>query len=183
MAFPLIANLEIAITVLLSVVVGILIFTAPGMEAVVKWVLFIVLVFTLCIPIGFSTKDLTGAVVICIGAVAWYILISFLSVLSVDFVGITGYFNAVLVCGCVSGVLAIAVGVYTAVNMDEVVSLRMLYVNSNVQMFEKTLVYSLNRTFVAFSYFSWAAFWLVLYCVVRGGDAPELLRFLDMLYA
>ena len=56
---------------------------------------------------------------------------------------------------------------FTAVNMDEVVSLRMLYVNSDVSMFDMTLKYSLNRAMTTFGYLSWAVFCTAAYIVLK----------------
>ena len=66
-------------------------------------------------------------------------------------------------------ILAIPVGIFTAKNMDEVVSLRMLYVNSNVDMFEMTLKYTLNRFMTAFIYLVWAGLWVAVYLTVKQG--------------
>ena len=43
----------------------------------------------------------------------------------------------------------------------------MLYVNSDVDMFDMTLQYSLNRFMVAFIYFSWAILAGIAYGVLR----------------
>ena len=51
--------------------------------------------------------------------------------------------------------------------MDDVVSRRMLYVNSDVGMFDMTLKYSLNRFMAAFVYISWAGLWTVGYIFVK----------------
>lgn len=48
-------------------------------------------------------------------------------------------------------VVSIAVGIFTAIFKDAVISRRMLYVNSGVSMFEFSLLYALNRFFSAFS--------------------------------
>lgn len=52
--------------------------------------------------------------------------------------------------------LAIIIAVFTANNMYEVVSRRMLYVNSNSNMFEVKLLYTFNRFVAAFSASSFA---------------------------
>lgn len=66
-------------------------------------------------------------------------------------------------------ILAIPVGIFTARNMDEVVSRRMLYVNSNVDMFEMTLKYTLNRFMAAFIYLVWAGLWGAVYLTAKQG--------------
>ena len=48
-------------------------------------------------------------------------------------------------------VISIAIGIFTAIFKDAVISRRMLYVNSAVSMFEFSLLYVLNRFFCAFS--------------------------------
>ncbi len=48
-------------------------------------------------------------------------------------------------------VLAVITAVFTANNMDDVVSLRMLYVNSDADIFEETLLYTFNRFVAVFS--------------------------------
>ena len=73
----------------------------------------------------------------------------------------------IITAGVSSLVLAIPIGIYTARNMDEVVSHRMLWSNSNVSMFDMTLKYSLNRFMVAFVYFSWMWVCLSVYFMFR----------------
>ena len=75
--------------------------------------------------------------------------------------------TALIASGAVSLVVALAIGIYTAINMDDVVSRRMLYVNSDVSMFDMTLKYSLNRFMAAFVYISWAGLWTVGYIFVK----------------
>lgn len=64
------------------------------------------------------------------------------------YVGDKGIFWAILVPTLV---VSIAVGIFTAIFKDAVISRRMLYVNSGVSMFEYSLLYVLNRFFSAFS--------------------------------
>lgn len=55
----------------------------------------------------------------------------------------------------------LAVAVFTAANMHEVTSRRMLYVNSNTDLFELTLLYTLNRFFTAYSWITVVLFFLL----------------------
>lgn len=48
-------------------------------------------------------------------------------------------------------IFAVAVALFTFFNMDEVVSMRMLYQNSNAEMFEIGLLYTMNRFTAALS--------------------------------
>ena len=73
----------------------------------------------------------------------------------------------IITAGVTSLALAIPIGIYTARNMDEVVSRRMLWSNSNVSMFDMTLKYSLNRFMVAFVYFTWTWVCLAIYFMFR----------------
>lgn len=52
---------------------------------------------------------------------------------------------------CIALVIAITVAVFTYRNMDEVVSLRMLYRNSNADLFGITWQYTFNRFIAVFS--------------------------------
>lgn len=60
-------------------------------------------------------------------------------------------------------VVALVVAVYAAINMDDVVSRRMLYVNSTVSMFQMTLLYTINRFTVSAAGMS--SIWFVYYLV------------------
>ena len=61
-----------------------------------------------------------------------------------------------------SAIIAIAVAVFTAKNMDEVVTRRMLYRNSNSSMFEITAKYTFNRFSTSFFYISCIILFLLL---------------------
>lgn len=61
-----------------------------------------------------------------------------------------------------SAIIAIAVAVFTARNMDEVVTRRMLYRNSNSSMFEITAKYTFNRFSTSFFYISCIILFLLL---------------------
>lgn len=52
-------------------------------------------------------------------------------------------------------IIALITAIFTANNMDEVVSRRMLYRNSNANMFEIKLLYTFNRFIAVFSAFSY----------------------------
>ena len=54
-------------------------------------------------------------------------------------------------CGIVALAAAIAAAVFTAANINEVVSLRMFYQNSNVSLFETTWMYTFNRFVTVFA--------------------------------
>ncbi len=57
-----------------------------------------------------------------------------------------------------SAIVSAVAAVFTAIFMEEVVSRRMLYVNSSVSMLETTALYVLNRLTVTFLYTSTALF-------------------------
>lgn len=48
-------------------------------------------------------------------------------------------------------IVSVAIGLFTAIFKETVISRRMLYVNSGIAMFEFLLLYVLNRFFSAFS--------------------------------
>ena len=53
--------------------------------------------------------------------------------------------------GIISLAIAIVTAIFTCRNMDEVVSRRMFYVNSNADIFDITLKYTFNRFVITFS--------------------------------
>ena len=165
----LIANFEVFVTVLLCIVFGILF--AVGIDPFVftaqeKWGLIGVAVFFMALPASITVKNFEMSMILFLLMLAGYIYV----IVSPDTIGsatLPWMPSALIANGAVSFVLALAIGIYTALNMDDVVSCRMLYVNSDVDMFEMTLKYSLNRFMAAFVYISWAGLWAVGYVMVN----------------
>ena len=159
----LIANFEVFVTVLLCIVFGILF--AVGIDSFVftaqeKWGLISVAVFLMAL------KNFEMSMILFLLMLAGYIYV----IVSPDVVSNATLLwmpTALIASGAVSLVVALAIGIYTAINMDDVVSRRMLYVNSDVSMFDMTLKYSLNRFMAAFVYISWAGLWTVGYIFVK----------------
>lgn len=165
----LIANFEIMTTVLLCIVFGILF--AVGIDSSVftdqeKWGLIAVFVFFMAMPASITVKNFEMSLIMFVLMLAGYIYV----IVSPDVIGnatLPWMPSALIANGAVSLVVALAIGIYTAINMDDVVSRRMLYVNSDVNMFDMTLKYSLNRFMAAVVYISWAGLWTVGYTFVK----------------
>ncbi len=165
----LIANFEVFVTVLLCIVFGILF--AVGIDSFVftaqeKWGLISVAVFLMALPASITVKNFEMSMILFLLMLAGYIYV----IVSPDTIGsatLPWMPSALIANGAVSLVVALAIGIYTAINMDDVVSRRMLYVNSDVGMFDMTLKYSLNRFMAAFVYISWAGLWTVGYIFVK----------------
>ena len=165
----LVANFEVFVTVLLCIVFGILF--AVGIDSFVftaqeKWGLIAVAVFFMALPASITVKNFEMSMILFLLMLAGYIYV----IVSPDTIGsatLPWMPTALITTGVVSLVVALAIGIYTAINMDDVVSRRMLYVNSDVGMFDMTLKYSLNRFMAAFVYISWAGLWTVGYVMVN----------------
>ena len=161
----LIANFEIMTTVLLCIVFGI--FFAVEIDSSVftpqeKCGLIVVAVFFMALPASITVKNFEISAIMFVLMLAGYIY----AIVSPDVIGnatLPWMPTALITTGVVSLVVALAIGIYTAVNMDDVVSRRMLYVNSDVNMFDMTLKYSLNRFMAAFVYISWTGLWTAGY--------------------
>ena len=165
----LIANLETVALVILCVVFGLLFLNTETevLEQSERRGLFIGIFVVMVTPAAFTSKNFSaGLILFALIAAGYLYLIVNHTEISADPVLGSGLLW-MFVFGTVSLVAAIAVGIFTAVNMDDVVSRRMLYVNSDVSMFEMTLLYSLNRFMVAFSYFSWAGLWTAVYMMIK----------------
>ena len=165
----LVANFEVFVTVLLCIVFGILF--AVGIDSFVftaqeKWGLIGVAVFFMALPASITVKNFEMSMILFLLMLAGYICV----IVSPDTIGgatLPWMPSALIANGAVSLVVALAIGIYTAINMDDIVSRRMLYVNSDVGMFDMTLKYSLNRFMAAFVYISWAGLWTVGYIFVK----------------
>lgn len=161
----LIANFEIMTTVLLCIVFGILFavgIDSSAFTAQEKWGLIAVAVFFMALPASITVKNFEMSAIMFVLMLAGYIYV----IVSPDVIRnatLPWMPSALIASGAVSLIVALAIGIYTAVNMDDVVSRRMLYVNSDVSMFEMTLKYSLNRFMAAFVYISWGGLCVILY--------------------
>ena len=165
----LIANFETIALVILSVVFGILFLNLDegSIAPSERWGVVLIIFLAMGLPTAFTSRDFVSSLMLFALFVAGYIyLIAHYSGLS-SIPELKYGLVRLFICGAVSLALFIAAGIFTAANMDDVVSRRMLYVNSNVQLFEKTLAYSLNRFMVTFSYLSWAGLWTVLYMMIK----------------
>lgn len=105
------------------------------------------------------TQASAGGFIILTGVLCWamapkkfiYCLFTLLFFAILDLIIIAndpGNIRGLLVPPLVFGIL---VAIFTAINMDEVVSRRMLYINSNTSMFELTLLYVINRFTTSFA--------------------------------
>ena len=144
----LIANFEVFVTVLLCIVFGILF--AVGIDSFVftaqeKWGLISVAVFFMALPASITVKNFEMSMILFLLMLAGYIYV----IVSPDVIG-----NATLPW------------MPTALIANGGIS--MLYVNSDVSMFDMTLKYSLNRFMAAFVYISWAGLWAVGYIFFKG---------------
>ena len=156
----LIANLEVAASVvILAVYIPIYVHgikSELGSETDGLTGFIVGLSFLLLIPAFLTSKNFWYTLFSFLILVAGYILVGCIAPYATE----DAYFQKALIKLVIGGILsfalAIPVGIFTARNMDDVVSLRMLYVNSDVDMFDMTLQDSLNRFMVAFIYFSWA---------------------------
>lgn len=174
------ANFEIFAIILSVVVVGTMILATPGYDLQMKLGLFMVMFFAMMLTTSISTRNLVGSAVLCL-------LFVILHVMAVRMISETDVFPHVrtgililLSAGVVSVVAAFVTGIFTARNMGEVVSRRLLYHSSNVELFSLTLFYSLNRAFAVFAYLNWMILWPVLY-VLLVGYSDELSLFLEQI--
>ena len=163
----LIANFETVATIVLSLVFCLLIFRgtdwAAGEDKNFCIGLVVSMVLLMAVPSLFTAKSFGVTLVFFILIIGGLIYTALnLSVIKPE-AQIYSIAVKLLISSVPAFILAIPVGVFTAKNMDEVVSLRMLYVNSNVDMFEMTLKYTLNRFMTAFIYLVWAGFWTAVY--------------------
>lgn len=159
----LIANIEAFTTVLLLVIFEVYIFTANiatissddmGMLAV-GGALGIVAAKTLMG--GVPTKNTIGDVVnLCIVIVAYAII---WLITSDDDIYHNFYAPSITIL-CMSLVIAVIVAIFTFRNFNEVVSRRILFINSNVSLFEIAGMYTFNRFVATFS--SVSVFCLIL---------------------
>lgn len=163
-----IANFEIILTVVICIVFGILFAKGidPGtFSTEEKWGIIAIAVFCMAMPASMTVKNFSMSAIMFALMLAEYIYV-ILHIGDISDSIILSAARTLLAVGAVSFVLSVTVGIYTAINMDDVVSLRMLYVNSDVDMFDMTLKYSLNRFMAAFVYISWAGLWTVgYYCL------------------
>lgn len=164
-----VANFEVLVTVLLCIVFGILF--AVGIDSSVftaqeKWGLIAAAVFFMALPASITVKNFEMSMIMFLLMLAGYIYV----IVSPDVISnatLPWMPSALIANGAVSLVMALAIGIYTAINMDDVVSRRMLYVNSDVNMFDMTLKYSFNRFMASFVYISWTGLWTVGYMFVK----------------
>lgn len=169
----LIANFETVETIVLSLVFCLLIFRgtdwAAGEDRNFCIGLVVSMILLMAVPSLFTAKSFGVTLVFFIFIIGGLIYTALnLSVIKPE-AQIYSIAVKLLISSVPAFILAIPVGVFTAKNMDEVVSLRMLYVNSNVDMFEMTLKYTLNRFMTAFIYLVWAGFWTAVYLTVKQG--------------
>ena len=159
----LIANIEAFTTVLLLVIFEVYIFTANiatissddmGMLAV-GGALGIVAAKTLMG--GVPTKNTIGDVVnLCIVIVAYAII----WLITSDDDMYDNFYPPLITILCMSLVIAVIVAIFTFRNFNEVVSRRILFINSNVSLFEIAGMYTFNRFVATFS--SVSVFCLIL---------------------
>lgn len=155
----LIANMESATTFLVVVAFEIFLFTDPAVSMDMGGKAGVALLGALVVTAGKSlmgglpSKDtLTDVLNLLIVAAVYVVLLVF---------GFAGYgkqepfFTSVLwatLPACIVSLLvAVLVAVFTCRNMDEVVSRRMLYHNSRVNLFEIKWMYTFNRFVTTFS--------------------------------
>ena len=147
----LIANIEVFTTVVLIIVFEAYIFTADitTISSDDKWMLAVGgamgVVAVKAIVGGVPTKNTIGDVVNLGVVVVAYVLIW---VITSDEGEYHAFYPPSITVLCVSLVVAAVAAVFTFINFDEVVSRRMLYINSNASLFGIAAMYTFNR-FVA----------------------------------
>lgn len=85
-----------------------------------------------------------------------------------------GFLPTVIICGICALGLAVVAAIFTSRHMDEVVSLRMLYLNSRVSLFDIAWRYTFSRFVATFS----GSFVLIMGVVwgIYGMGHPEVLN-------
>ena len=159
----LIANIEVFTTVVLLIVFEAYIFTADitAVAAGDKWMLAVGgamgIVAAKTIIGGVPTKNTIGDIVNLGVVVVAYVLIWVIT--SGDDAYHVFYAPSITVL-CVSLAVAAVAAVFTFMNFDEVVSRRLLYLNSNASLFGIAAMYTFNRFVATFA--SVSTFGLIL---------------------
>lgn len=159
----LIANVEVISTIILLIIFEVYIFTAEitSISADDMGTLAfggaLGIVLTKSLIGGVPSKNTIGDVVNLFVTAVAYILIW---VITADEGQYHAFFTPSISVLVISIILAVVVAVFTARSFYEVVSRRMLYVNSNVSMFEIAGTYTFNRFVATFS--SASTFGLIL---------------------
>lgn len=107
---------------------------------------------------GSPSKGFIGDLMNCICMAIVYILTYFIMD-SPEYSFLTIYFWGIIP----AAIIALLAAGFTAVNMDEVVSRRMMYINSQAEMFEVTLLYTFNRFVATFSAIGYVFLMIALY--------------------
>lgn len=168
----LIANFEIIVTFILCTVFGVLFFTELDGAAYTTWQKLGLVGVAICfvaMPASQTVRNFTLSCIMFAAMVAGYVylIVNLGEIQGEGSNPISDVVYMLLISGGISFVIAAVVGCYTAFNMDDVVSRRMLYVNSDVSMFDITVKYSLNRFMAVFVYLTWAAVWTAGYILAK----------------
>lgn len=171
----LLANFEIFITGLSLCIMGVIISVTPGFDSGTKVSAGILMFFLMLLPTCISTRNLAGSAVMFVLSLLWNGLLADVCFSVPEYPNVRNAAAVLLLFGVISLVISVFAGLFTAGNMREVVSRRMMYHNSNAQMFNIRLSYTLNRSFAVFAYINWAAVWPVLYIsVARHGNEVNM---------
>lgn len=177
----LIANIEIAITIVFIILAWTAIALMPGTESSVKlFVAFMIFIPTIALA-GASTKELAGSVMLAIIFLIWNILLACYLGNTDSYIYVRYAIIALLALDSFAIPASIAIGIYTALNIGEVVSKSLKFRKSNVDIFTIKLTYSTNRALVTFAYINWISIFVVIYFMAISGHINELISYINLL--
>ena len=156
-----VANIEFVISAFLCLFFGIISMCAfPDAAFGEKMGLLLFVLAFAAGPLLVMDRSFVGCFVLFVLGLGLY------AVLILAFVGEIGFLVPIVAVGLLSLCVAVSVGVYSAHNMEEVVSRRLLYRSSNVDMFNHTMKYALNRFMVTFVFISWMLFYFIAFVLM-----------------
>lgn len=146
-----IANVESITTLIVVATFEVLLFTSPAeidnrLLAAIMGPILVALVKAIIGGIP-SKGTVTDIVNLLLAAGAIYAA----TAMAGNYASLAGLGGFAIGWGIAALIAAIVAAVFTAVNIDEVVSMRMLYHNSNVSLFEITWMYTFNRFVTVFA--------------------------------
>lgn len=146
----LIANIESITTIVLIIAFEIALFTTDvKIIDITQAAIFGPIIIAICKGLmgGMPFKSTSGDVI----NLMLILLIYFLAFLLKDSNEYGGGCKFFVYSGIISLSVAVVTAIFTSRNMDEVVSRRMVYTNSNADIFNITLKYTFNRFVIVFS--------------------------------
>lgn len=133
----LVANMEIVFIFFLSIITIVKI-NSSDMDGGIMWVMALIIYYIFALIS--SAKSWLGSLFMAL-LTTFFSLALYVDNQSMFWTAIT-----------TSLIVAVIIAIFTAIHKETVISRRMLYVNSNVAMFEFTLLYVLNRFFTAYTW-------------------------------